>query len=250
MTHCVGLVEANEIGVVEGHGEDKQLDVITLEDGGKYVNVDMTTVEGIKRAGDLGFAQSGLADVAMTSFLFEMNNIFDAPDHRAKCFTLLRHPIKRAVSLFYYLQHASWESTYSTVYQDMTIEEYATGELCENNWMTRMLSGKMSGPLSWNHLEKAKTVLLQKCLLGFVDDIEEALDRFERYFGWREWTDHKERWQCQQDLLHGGDNKYTHPRYEEGSEVWELLKKKNGFDIMLYNYAKEAAKDQAALIPQ
>ena len=251
LLRCVGLVEASEVGISEGHGDDSQLAVIPLLDGGRYVNVDTTTKDGLERAGQMGFAKSGLADVAFTSYLLEANNIFDASEGcRARCFTLLRHPIKRAVSMFYYLQFSSWELTYDDRFQNMTIEQYAAGGLSENNWMIRMLTGYMSGPMDWTHLEKAKAVLKRKCIVGLLDEFDAALDRFQRYFGWTDRVSISQNSKdCEESLLHdGGDNKHPHPKHEEGSEVWELFLKKNEYDLMLYEFAKELIEDQKELI--
>jgi hypothetical protein len=37
--------------------------------------------------------------------------------------------------MFYYLRDATWENTYSEIYKNMTIEEYADSQYAEDNWM-------------------------------------------------------------------------------------------------------------------
>merc|ERR1712071_498786 len=91
-------------------------------------------------------------------------------DFPGRAFTLLRDPIERAVSMYYYR---------TTAYGDLqgtTLEEYAKGKGIENNWMTRYLTGQMEG---------AKIVLKRKFLIGFLDDIDESMFRFMKYNGWK-----------------------------------------------------------------
>ncbi len=69
-----------------------------------FVNVDTTTVEGLKRAKRLGLAQSGLADTIVTTYVHELHELFDK-QHRGRLFAMFRHPVDRAVSLFHYLKY-------------------------------------------------------------------------------------------------------------------------------------------------
>ena len=242
LSHCYGLVEANEIGVFGGHDEDEELMIVETEDGGRYINADTTTQEGIARAKDLGLAASGLADVIVTPFLHASASLFRGTRVRGKCHALLRHPIHRAVAMFYFL--ASNASRDSPFY-DMTIEEYAAGPYCEENWMVRILTGEMTGVLQWRHLDLAKEILGRKCLVGLVNQFDKSLTRFKRYFGWNELVVEEDKNPCEERLITHGDNVHLHPKYKEGSAVWELLKKKNGHDLMLYEYAEELFEKQA-----
>ena len=71
-----------------------------------------------------------------------------------KCFTLLRHPVARAISQYHFYQKDDVTPN-NKKYQAMTIDEFAEA-LAENNWMVRFLTGKRSGTLSWHDLEQAK----------------------------------------------------------------------------------------------
>ena len=99
------------------------------------VNVDITTVEGIARAEQMGFADSGLADVVMTHLLHEANELF-TPTAKGRIFTVFRHPVDCAIGMFRYIQVADWEPTYDPTLKDMTIGEYAMSTLVEDNWPT------------------------------------------------------------------------------------------------------------------
>ena len=159
MMHCFGMIGANEVGGAYAT-ENGPLQIVQLENGNRYVNVDVTQPEGIRHAHDLGFGSSGLADVVISSRLHDAVSLF-TPDSvfpnvsKGRCFTLLRNPIKRAISMFYYLQDATWEHTYNEIFQNMTIEEYAVSRYAEDNWMgtisaTRMLSCIVSAAIILN----------------------------------------------------------------------------------------------------
>jgi len=240
LMHCVGMVGANEIG--GKYAKDTgPLEIVQLENGNRYVNVDMSSPGGITHAKDMGFGQSGLANVVMTSWFDQTASVFD-DDNKGRCFTLLRHPIRRAVSMFYYLKDATWEHTYSEVYKSMTIEEYAVSQYAEDNWMVRFLTNEMSGVVYERHIDLAKQVLESKCIVGLMEEFTPSFKRFNEYFGW---SNHEfggpvtmsNRGTCVSRVIRNPDNAHTHPTFEEGTEVWNLLMQKNQYDMILYDHA-------------
>ena len=107
-----------------------------------------------------------------------------SPNHMGRFFAVFRHPIERAISLFYYLQVADWEKTYQPELANWTIEEYAVSDRVENNWMTRRLSGNMVDELDESDLAIATETLRKKFFVGLTTKMEESMDRFERFFRW------------------------------------------------------------------
>jgi len=240
MSHCFGMIEANEVG--KTHVKD-ELEIIALDNGNRYVNVDLSNPNGIEHAKDLGFGASGLANVAITSWFHDTASLFDDDIHRGRCFLLVRHPIRRAVSLFYYLKDATWEHTYSDVYKEMDLEEYATSQYSEDNWMTRFLTNQMSGNVYDRHLDLAKEVLESKCLVGLMEDFSVSINRFDHYFGWSQRdfggpVSMANRGTCVARVIQHPDNAHPHPKVEEDGEVWNLLLKKNKYDLALYEHAR------------
>ena len=139
MMHCIGMVGANEVGGTYA-SDNEPLQIIQVENGNRYVNVDVTQPEGIQHAQDMGFASSELADVVMSTRFHDVASLFiprpsDSNIARGRCFALMRHPIRRAISMFYYLRDATWEHTYSEIYKSMTIEDYSISQYAEDNWM-------------------------------------------------------------------------------------------------------------------
>ena len=218
-----------------------------------FVNIDTHSVEGIQHAKEIGFPESGLAEVIITTFVHEVNDL-GSFSHMLRFFTVLRHPIERAISMFYYIQVADWEATYHPELQNMTIEEYALSNRAEDNWMTRMLANNPTDELEDEDLAIAKEVLRRKFIIGLIDKMEESMDRFERFFRWSYRVNPENQEACREQLLTGGGGSNrninaidkTHPK--EGSKGWKLLAEKNRFDLKLYDYARKLFDEQEALL--
>jgi len=246
ISHCLSLVATNEIGVTHNHSEEGTLQVVTFEDGGSYVNVDTTTRAGINRAREMNLTQSGLADIMMTPYLHDIATLFDSTtgDQRIKCFTVLRHPIHRAVSMFRTLQDSAKTSSSLRAFQNMSLEEYATSAFSEENWMVRFLTNEMVKPLRWHHLELAKEILGSKCIVGFVSMFEESIRRFDQYFGWNRGELVQNKTSCSKYLIENWISTHNDADIKEGSKAWNLLKARNGYDIILYEYATKIFERQ------
>jgi len=174
------------------------------------------------------------------------------------------YSIYLSASLFYYLSVANWEKTYRPVYSKMSIEDYAKSSRVEYNWMTRFLSGDLNGQVTNDHLSIAKEVLRRKCLVGLLEHKEETFRRFYKYLhlddpsfltSFSSMTtdtqikneDYKK--SCiSRVVFDDWPNRNLHPVLEKDSEVWNILKEKNYFDMQLYEYAKTIFKEQSYLV--
>jgi len=236
MGQCLGLVGASEVGIRDGHGNDAELDVIDFQ-GVKYVNIDTYSLEGINRAYEMGFAGSGLADVVVTSYFLQATQSLFNSESKGRAFALLRNPIERAVSMYYYKIEMG-------LLDEVTLEEYAKGKGIENNWMTRYLVDHMEGELSKEDLEQAKVVLKEKFLIGFLDDLDESMARFMKYNGWGVNEDDIKQMNqenCIKLLAESGTNKnevgYSMPK--KGTQAYALITWQTQFDLKLYEFAKD-----------
>jgi hypothetical protein len=124
---CLKKTLASEVGVRDGHGQDETLQVIEI-DGAKYVNVDTTSIDGLHRAAAMGLASAGYSDVIASSYFGEVGMLFDL-HHKGRAFVLLRDPIVRAVSMYYYKTQGDNPSIDPSV----SIEDYAQGNGIENS---------------------------------------------------------------------------------------------------------------------
>ena len=242
---CYRLVVANEVGGKDEAGDEDELQIVD-NDGARYVNVDTTEWEGIQRAKRLGFVESRMADVIFSPHVNEIAAELFTPQVPGKMFSMFRDPVERVVSLYYYLQTATWEPTYNPALQQMTLEEYANSTLIESNWMVRTLSGKRTGQLTEEDITLAMQIVKEKCVVGLLDHFEESLERFDEYFGFRPNDD--ESIQCQKDLLaRGGSNSngsHKREQLDPDSPALKNIQKKNRADTLLYAYVQKLFEEQ------
>jgi len=239
---CLHKVESTEVGGMFGHDQDQELGIFTRGDY-RYVNVDTSTPEGIEHAKEFQLAESGYADIVVSTYLHGAADLFN-PVNRGRFFAIFRHPIERAASHFYYRQKASWEKAYGKKLHMLTIEQFLSRGRGEKNWMVRVLTNKFTEALTGEDLEMAKEILRTRCVVGMMDRMQESLDRFDMYFGWAS----PENQECKNELLNHGVNSNPHAMVEVGSEAWNMLYEMNELDIKLYEYAQILFEEQRALL--
>jgi hypothetical protein len=91
-------------------------------------------------------------------------------------------------------------------------------------------------PLTRQDLERAKIIVRDKIWVGFVDNMEQSIEKFGRIFGWSELAQFKH---CVSSLGRGGANQNRHEKVNEESEAWREIQAVHSFDMELYNFAKE-----------
>lgn len=238
---CLHLVTASEVGAVNGHDKDTKIGKFSFDDGATFVNVDTTSKGGLKRAHDLGFVKADLADLVITGFIPQATHALFDEDHKASMFTIFRRPADRAVSLFYYLQDATWEKTYHPDWKNMTLEDYLKSPYMEQDWMTRSLVGKYTGNLDDDDLATAKELVSTRMWVGLITEMEESINRFGAVYGWNQ----LEKWdECVGNKAHHGSNMHKHPKVNPKSDTWKLLQETNMYDLQLYNHAVSTFEEQ------
>lgn len=241
---CLHLTLAADAGGSEGNGQEETLKVLHFSQV-SYVNVDTSTHQGIVRAKNLNLVSSGLADVVISPLLHETSSLF-IPTRRGRMFTLFRHPIERAASLFYFIQESQWKQpgTRNDQFADMTIEQFYREGFAENNWMTRFLTNELTkGEITENDLNIAKEVLRKKCLVGLLEEKGETFERIHKHFGWRP-KDSKGQDCFEKKLNQKWPMKHQHSKIEDGSRAWQLIHAANKFDLRLYDFAKKLFSQQ------
>lgn len=236
VTTCFGKVIATELGGADGHHLDKKLGIIKKPHG-LFVNVDTTTIQGLRHAKAVGLVQSKMASVIFTPYIQDASNLFDV-NHRGRFFTLLREPVERLVSLYYYRRIGE------DFVRNQSLEAYA--QSAGENWMVRMLTSSMSGPLEAIHLNTAKEILRSKFIIGLLDEKTESFRRFEEYFGWTFPSPVAQT--CKNNMYYfEWHNKNIHPMPDDDDPAIERMRKLNKWDIELYEYAKQLFREQKAL---
>jgi len=257
MGTCHRFTQASEAGIAEGHENDSKIAVVRPggvpadQDPSPFINCDPTTIPGIQHCKELGLAESRLADFVSTSYIFELDPIF-TPTERGRLFTVFRHPVDRAVSMFYYIQIADWEPTYNPDLAKMTLEEYAQSDLIENNWMTRQLSGyNEGGDVTEEHMNHAMDVIRRKFLVGLLSEKQKTMERFEKFFGWKYKVNPENQEKCRETLLTSGSNSNSKNKQEkpkEGDPVYDLLAGQNIYDIELFKYIESLFVEQEQFV--
>jgi hypothetical protein len=196
----------------------------------------------------MGLVKSELTDVIFSPLLHESSQLFNNTNHQGRAFCLFRHPVDRAVSLFYYLKHATWEPTFSEKLEKIeTVEDYAMSEFAENNWMTRFLTNEMYGAVTRDHLDIAKEIVRRKIFVGLTIDLENSFSRFMKYVDWDFQNITTEQRKCLTKYLSSGSNRNKH-LVEEGSRGWMALRSKNMMDLELYDYVLQLYEEQSSLV--
>jgi hypothetical protein len=229
-----------------GSHESDQLEQVSI--GGRhYLNVNPENRAGLHHADKVGIVESARAGVLISQYVHQVASMFNE-DNQARWFTLMRNPLERTSSEFYYIQVAEWEpKAYKPHLKDWTLSQYVHSDLFVDNWMTRQIVGKSSKKetLTRDDLEHAKQLMARKCLIGVIDHYQESIQRFSAYFGWSG-TD-----QCLEDLFHaangGKRNSNEHPKLEHGSDEWKSVVEKHLFDMELYTHALHLFKKQKNL---
>ncbi len=89
------------------------------------LNVNLSTSKAVKSAREIGLVKRGLANKYVLQLGLEGSTIFP-PGRAGRAFTILRHPVKLATSLFYNRRIATWEPIYSPEFNNIT--------LCGSTW--------------------------------------------------------------------------------------------------------------------
>jgi hypothetical protein len=225
-----------------------QLEVVERHNGQKYINIDVTTRDGLDLAGELGLAESAMADVLVSASVVQVASIFN-PQHQAHMFLLMRHPIQRVLSEFYYVQIAEWEpQSYKPWLKDWTLEQYVVADFYVDNFVTRQLVGKLStrAALNAKDLDQAKHLIDTKCLIGLTMEYKESLRRFQHYFGWQ----HNQT--CVDDVFTHKENANPNPytsKFPKGSPEHTAIAETNRFDIEVWRHAYQVFQQQGQLFP-
>lgn len=265
---CMGMSIANEVG-----GNPKF--TATVDRGilqafkpwtgnpGQVVNVDVSTHQGIMDASRRGFLgdeveQPELDMISSSEFQFAYTMLY-SPKHKARMFAMFRHPIERQVSRFFYLRKATWEPTYNTHWQTMSLTEWASRQRGEDNFMVRKLVGKdPKAELGPDDLNLAIEIIRRKFLIGLLDRYQESIHRFNVYLGVDESLPRNQ--QCINEFTESKKsdtrgkknegNSYEHPEVKEGTQAWKSLAKIHSYDVALFKFIRTEYGQQAKLFEE
>ena len=209
------------------------------------LNMDTTSPKGLDESFEKReeIFDSGINLIVSNYFLAGAALFTD--DHKGRAFTILRHPIEIAQSLFHYRKKARWERSWRKDWNKISFADYAKSNAYMGNWVVHQLTGTMPWvELTDAHLEQAKNLLKNKIFVGIADQMDETVRQLREYFGWEE----KEPF-CAFNFLHSNpSNTNPHPMIKRGSETWKLVAEKEKYDLALYHFALELFAGQRELI--
>lgn len=106
-----------------------------------------------------------------------------------------------------------------------------------DNVMTRSLSNKGKDDILTNiDLAKAKEILKRKVLVGLYDRMNESIDRFESFFGYRVGNDAHACQEAEVGLT--SEKQKVEVPTNENSPALTALMRKNMMDMELFQYAR------------
>ncbi len=150
-------------------------------------------------------------------YFYGVHEYFSKP---CQYFTMLRDPIERVISSYYFLQ------TYPIYPQvrDMTLDEFVKQMPFAQNLQTKMVSGVRRNP----NLQKALENLRAFKVTGITEQFDESLFLMKREFGWK-------------NIFYTKKNvtKTRKSRSEIPPETIRLIKEYNKLDIKLYHFGKQ-----------
>lgn len=99
---------------------------------------------------------------------------------------LLRDPLRREESLFYYLRDlGSWERTYDSSFKEMTFEQYLSSDRLSPDWIVRRLVDKLNDSSSLTEVDFEKAVaFVDNCkVVGFQHKYEQFVAAVNKRYG-------------------------------------------------------------------
>mmetsp|Transcript_23120 Transcript_23120/g.53090 ORF Transcript_23120/g.53090 Transcript_23120/m.53090 type:complete len:400 (+) Transcript_23120:74-1273(+) len=247
---CLGLTLASRVGGVArfGHADDSELQVFKpwstrgndsiSKQNAKYINIDVSTSDGIMKGREMGLVPSGLVDVVFTTYPSQIvENLFDL-NHKGRLLAMFRHPVQRLVSKFFYLRVAKWENNYEPSWNDISIETWARKIDRDRNFLVRTLAGKTVKEVNEADLQVAKRTIAQRFIVGLSEEYDESLRRFGIMLNFKAKTTAQDRKRCYDKYLgaHGEKmNSNSHPKITETKQAFKIIAKHNFFDMQLYD---------------
>jgi len=241
LTYCLKLVLASE--TAENHQEAQSLEIYsTLDNTGRFVNVNSETHDGLKRAQQIGVVESELVQVISTPYIAEASALFADKARSGRIFVLLRHPVEQAHSDFIFRKTLP-EDDPQQLPQDLTVAQFVESDRLTANSLTRtLLNVTEETALTDIHILGAKKILQERVLVGLLESFDESVHHFANYFGWAIQDP-----VCVTNFETARDSRESHEQLSDSSLEWKTLADRNYADMQLYEFAQSLFERQKTL---
>lgn len=146
---------------------------------------------------------------------------------------LLRHPVERFVSEYYYIKTASHEKTFGKIDLKTSIDLFVVNGKYQRNWITCDLSQCKNDKTTRADLEVAKNRLKEFKVIGFVDNVQDFIDKCAKLWGFEASI-------YERQLKHlTRANKGKQKTHNLPQKTKFLIEEAFSHDIELFMYAKE-----------
>ncbi|WP_078430404.1 sulfotransferase family 2 domain-containing protein [Alkalihalobacterium alkalinitrilicum] len=155
--------------------------------------------------------------------------IHELLDQKAIYITMLRNPVERVISEYYFIKSIPRHELHQQV-KKMTLTEYQQ-ELRNCNLQTRLLSGKVTKEvLSQEDIQQAKVNIKKHFkIVGITELFNESIFLMQKEFGWM-------------NIFYKKYNITRGKPTNIADSTLDKISKNNVLDIELYNYAREILK--------
>ena len=187
-----------------------------------------------------GESDSKSTHIVITKLLHDTAPIL-GKSKRGRVFALFQHPVGRIISQ--YRVHKTIDKQIA----GMSLLEYAWSDHLPDNWMVRLLTNELFEPVTMNHLDVAKEVLRRKVIVGTLENLDESLVRFEKYYGWWKGIQLDPGQQlCQLNYLKElvAVNDYN----DAPTDALRVLTSLNWADVQLYRHVELLFQEQATVL--
>jgi hypothetical protein len=250
-THCLGLTLASNGGTIAGADDVDGRSMSTRNattlrsiqfEGTTFVNVDLSTPEGIDNAGSLNLIPSSIPDIVISPLFINILQTLYSSQNPTTLLMVMRHPVDRTVARFESWKKSQAETTADPTIAMMSIEQYALSGYVENNYVIRLLTGKYKGRLTNADVDYCKEILRRKAVLGLYENMEGTILHFQQYFGWGAIVGESDSISllknCQMPFVEDGLKRDSATKLDPGSSAYSLIQQQNMHDMALYQYIR------------
>jgi len=146
---------------------------------------------------------------------------------------LLRHPVERFVSEYYYMKTAVHEKNFGKTDLKTSINLFVVNGKYQRNWMTCDLSQCKNDKTTRADLELAKKRLKEFKVIGFVDNVQDFIDKCAKIWGFQSSIYERQL----KHLSHANKGKHKTSNFPPKTKL--LIENAFSHDIELFMYAKE-----------